>query len=62
MLWRRIADQPLVRVVRAGAELHSEPGKDHCLIRTEDLLVVERSVDPKGDAPGYRAQYPSEVT
>lgn len=31
-----------------GARFHFEPGMEHCLIGTEDLLVFERSTDPKG--------------
>ena len=29
-------------------QFHFEPGKEHCLVGTEDLLVFERGVDPKG--------------
>ena len=49
ILWRRLADQPLaVQALAPGDRFHLEPGKEHCLIGTEDLLVFERSVDPKG--------------
>ena len=49
ILWRRLADQPLaVQALAPGDEFHLEPGKEHCLIGTEDLLVFERSLDPKG--------------
>lgn len=27
---------------------HLKPGMEHCLIGTENLLVFERSIDPKG--------------
>ena len=49
ILWRAAADQPLtVEALRPGAEFHFEPRMEHCLIGTEDLLVFERSIDPKG--------------
>lgn len=49
ILWRRLADQPLaVQALAAGHQFHLEPGKEHCLIGTENLLVFERSIDPKG--------------
>jgi mannose-6-phosphate isomerase-like protein (cupin superfamily) len=37
-----------VGVVKPGAGFHFPPGIEHCIIGTEDLLVFERSVDPKG--------------
>jgi hypothetical protein len=37
-----------VETLGPGAEFHFEPGTEHCLIGTENLLVFERSVDPKG--------------
>jgi hypothetical protein len=37
-----------VEVVKPGAEFHFEPGIEHCLIGPENLLVFERSIDPKG--------------
>lgn len=49
MLWRRAADQPLtVKALAPGAQFHFQPGMEHCLIGTENLLVFECSVDPKG--------------
>jgi mannose-6-phosphate isomerase-like protein (cupin superfamily) len=49
ILWRRVADQPLVvQALAPGDKFHFEPGMEHCLIGTEDLLIFERSVDPKG--------------
>jgi mannose-6-phosphate isomerase-like protein (cupin superfamily) len=49
ILWRRPDEQSLsVEVLKAGAEFHLKPGMQHCLIGTEDLLVFERSIDPKG--------------
>ncbi len=49
ILWRRVSGQPLaVEAIGPGAEFHLEPGKEHCLIGTENLLVFERSLDPKG--------------
>ncbi len=37
-----------VEVLQPGDTFHFEPGVEHCLIGTEDLLVHERSTDPKG--------------
>ena len=49
MLSRRAADQPLtVEALAPGDQFHFEPGMEHCIIGTENLLVFERSVDPKG--------------
>jgi mannose-6-phosphate isomerase-like protein (cupin superfamily) len=49
ILSRRAADQPLtVEALAPGDRFHFEPGMEHCLIGTENLLVFERSVDPKG--------------
>ncbi|HEY5704761.1 MAG TPA: hypothetical protein VIS96_04225 [Terrimicrobiaceae bacterium] len=49
ILSRRAADQPLsVEVLVPGGEYHFEPGMEHCIIGTENVLVFERSVDPKG--------------
>jgi hypothetical protein len=49
ILWRPLNERSLtVEVLRPGAEFHFQPGMEHCIIGTEDLLVFERSVDPKG--------------
>ena len=49
ILCRSAADQPLtVQAIGPGNRFHFEPGMEHCLIGTENLLVFERSVDPKG--------------
>ena len=49
ILWRRPNEQSLTaEVLQAGADFHLAPGVEHCLIGTEDLLVFERSIDPKG--------------
>ena len=49
VLWRREPDDPLtVDSLERGAQFHFEPGMEHCLIGTENLLVFERSTDPKG--------------
>jgi mannose-6-phosphate isomerase-like protein (cupin superfamily) len=49
ILFRRAADQPLrVEALAPGDQFHFEPGMEHCIIGTENLLVFERSVDPKG--------------
>jgi len=37
-----------VEMLRPGATFHFQPGSEHCIIGTEDLLVFERSTDPKG--------------
>ena len=49
ILWRRANEQSLtIEVLKPGAQFHLEPGMEHCLIGTENLLVFERSIDPKG--------------
>jgi hypothetical protein len=49
LLWRRILRRALsVELLKPGAEFHFEPGIEHCIIGTEDLLVFERGIDPKG--------------
>jgi mannose-6-phosphate isomerase-like protein (cupin superfamily) len=49
ILSRRAGDQPLtVEALAPGDRFHFEAGMEHCLIGTENLLVFERSVDPKG--------------
>jgi mannose-6-phosphate isomerase-like protein (cupin superfamily) len=49
VLCRRSPNDPLsVELVEPGAQFHFEPGMEHCLIGTENLLVFERSIDPKG--------------
>jgi hypothetical protein len=49
ILWRRPNEQSLtVDILKPGAEFHLPPGMEHCLIGTENLLVFERSIDPKG--------------
>jgi len=49
IIWRRAMEQAMtVEILRPGAEFHFEPGMEHCLIGTENLLVFERSIDPKG--------------
>lgn len=49
ILFRRIAGQPLrVQALAPGDQFHFEPGREHCLIGTENLLVFENSTDPKG--------------
>ena len=49
ILWRRPNERSLtVEVLKPGAEFHLKPGMEHCLIGTENLLVFERSIDPKG--------------
>ncbi len=50
ILWRRQAqDRALTaQVLQPGRRFHFRPGIEHCLIGTEDLLVFERSSDPKG--------------
>jgi hypothetical protein len=49
VLWRRGPDDPLtVESLERGRQFHFKPGMEHCLIGTENLLVFERSTDPKG--------------
>jgi len=49
ILWRRPNKRSLtVEILKPGARFHLKPGMEHCLIGTEDLLVFERSTDPKG--------------
>jgi hypothetical protein len=48
-LSRRTNKRPLtVEALAPGDRFHFEPGMEHCIIGTENLLVFERSVDPKG--------------
>ena len=49
ILWRRPNERSLtVEVMKSGNAFHLAPGMEHCLIGTENLLVFERSTDPKG--------------
>ena len=49
LLWRRLPNESLsVERIAPGSQFHFEPGMEHCLIGTQDLLVFERSIDPKG--------------
>jgi len=49
ILSRCASNQPLtVEALAPGDRFHFEPGMEHCLIGTENLLMFERSVDPKG--------------
>ena len=49
ILWRRPNEQRLtVEALAPGEQFHFAPGMEHCLIGTEDLLVFECSLDPKG--------------
>ena len=49
ILSRNAPGQPLtVEALAPGDRFHFAPGMEHCLIGTENLLVFERSVDPKG--------------
>jgi mannose-6-phosphate isomerase-like protein (cupin superfamily) len=49
ILYRNATDEPLtVEALAPGDRFHFAPGMEHCLIGTENLLVFERSVDPKG--------------
>ena len=49
ILWRRPNERSLtVDILKSGSEFHLRPGMEHCLIGTENLLVFERSIDPKG--------------
>jgi hypothetical protein len=49
ILWRRPDEQSLTaEVLKPGGEFRLKPGMEHCLIGTENLLLFERSIDPKG--------------
>lgn len=49
ILWRRHGERALtVQPIHPGDSFHLEPLMEHCLIGTENLLVFERSIDPKG--------------
>jgi hypothetical protein len=49
ILWRRPNERSLsVEALKPGDEFHFKPLVEHCLIGTENLLVFERSTDPKG--------------
>jgi hypothetical protein len=49
ILWRPPREEALsVNIVRPYDRFHFEPGSEHCLIGTQDLLIFERSTDPKG--------------
>ncbi|MEA2593122.1 MAG: rRNA synthase, partial [Actinomycetota bacterium] len=49
ILSRHAADRPLtVQALAPGDRFHFEPGSEHCVIGSEDLLVFERSIDPRG--------------
>lgn len=49
VLWRPPNERALtVQVLRPREKFHFAPGIEHCLIGTEDLLVFEQSMDPKG--------------
>lgn len=49
ILWRKVTGSPLlVEALRPSCDFHLKPGMEHCLIGTENLLVFERSIDPKG--------------
>ena len=49
ILWRPPNEQSLTaESLKAGAEFHLKPGMEHCIIGSENLLVFERSIDPKG--------------
>jgi hypothetical protein len=49
ILSRSAADEPLtVAALAPGDQFHFQPGMEHCLIGTENLLIFERSTDPKG--------------
>lgn len=49
LLWRAPSEKALTaEPLEPGREYHFKPGVEHCLIGTENLLVFERSDDPKG--------------
>jgi hypothetical protein len=49
LLSRETTSEPLkIDILSPGDQFHFRPGMEHCLIGTENVLVFERSVDPKG--------------
>jgi mannose-6-phosphate isomerase-like protein (cupin superfamily) len=48
ILYRSAAGRLTVEALAPGNRFHFKPGMEHCLIGTENLLVFERSIDPKG--------------
>ncbi len=49
ILFRHSSAAPLTaQALAPGNQFHFEPGMEHCIIGTENLLVFERSIDPKG--------------
>lgn len=49
LLSREQSDSPLlVSELAPGRAVHFGPGMEHCIIGTEDLLIFERSEEPKG--------------
>ncbi len=49
LLFRRAAPPILtVQALAPGDRFHFAPGVEHCVIGTDDLLVFEHGVDPKG--------------
>lgn len=49
LLWRASPHQSLtVQALASGDQFHFDPGVEHCLIGTENLLLFEHSTDPKG--------------
>lgn len=63
ILWRAPAERALtVEVLKPRDRFHFEPGMEHCLIGTENLLVFERSADPKGMDQDLVFIYEPDVT
>ena len=49
LLWRDGGEQTLaVHELQPGDTFHFKPQIEHCVIGTEDLLLFERSTDPRG--------------
>ena len=49
LLWRQQKNQPLrAELLVPGASFSFSPGMEHCIIGTEDLLILEHSQDYKG--------------
>lgn len=49
LLWREQEARPLqVDILLPGARFSFSPGMEHCIIGTEDLLILEHSLDYKG--------------
>jgi len=56
----RLGNELAVSALKPGDRFHFEPGQVHSLIGTEDLLVFERSDDPRGMDQDLRFVYEAD--